>query len=337
MSSFSIDSRATLECLDCTGERQQNLHEQAERLRDAHFGKTVFIRGVVEVSNFCRENCSYCGMRRDNRTLTRYRLAVQKLIDFLLHERPHSITDINIQAGEDPIVVRETVVPLIRALHEHTSLGISVCLGTLSKQVYAELLEAGASFYVMKIETGDSSHYMQMQSPGTLTERLEAIRHLASTGWHVSSGFIAGLPRQTSAHILATMSMLQNLPLVGCSVSPFIPGSETPLEKEPEGSLELALNCLALMRIHSPQRFIPAVSAMELHSKDGYSRALRAGANLATINLTPVDVRSDYLLYRRDRCIMSEEHILTQIKRAGCKPSNIGISDHLRTDVDREN
>ncbi|MEO6845902.1 MAG: hypothetical protein ABI254_01495 [Chthoniobacterales bacterium] len=90
------------------------------------------------------------------------------------------------------------------------------------------------------------------------------------------------------------------------------------------------------MRIRSPQRFIPAVSAMELHSKDGYIRALRAGANLATINLTPADVRSDYLLYRRDRCIMSEEHILTQIKRVGCKPSHIGISDHLRTDVDRK-
>jgi biotin synthase len=268
-------------------------------------------------------------MRRDNRTLERYQLAAEKLIDYLLHDRPASITDLNIQAGEDPVVVRETVLPLVRALREHTGLGISVCLGTLPERVYAELRESGADYYVIKIETGDPVHYGRLQSPGNLSERLAAIRHLAATGWEVSSGFIAGLPGQTTAEILDTLGMLRELPLAGCSVSPFVPGPQTPLAEEPAGSLDLTLNCLALMRIDSPRRIIPAVSAMALRAEDGYVRALRAGANLATINCTPVDVRGDYVLYQTDRVIMTEELILTQIERAGCTPSRVGVSETL--------
>ncbi len=290
--------------------------------RERVFGLEVFVRGVVEVSNFCRQNCSYCGMRRDNRALERYRIEVDKLVELLVNQRPASITDINIQAGEDPVAVREIVLPLVRAIRAHTPLGVSVCLGTLSTREYEELHEAGASFYIIKLETGDAEHYREMHSPGRdLAKRLEAIRNLAATGWAVSSGLIAGLPGQTDAMLAATLDLLAGLPLAGNSVSPFIPGTETPLAHEAAAAPELTLNCVALMRLRNPERIIPAVSAMNLVGKGTYAQAIRAGANLATINLTPVEWRENYLLYTRDRFIMDEHRVLDAIGAAGCRPA----------------
>src|SRR5205814_9396770 len=196
---------------------------QAARSR---FGKTVFVRAVVEISNICRENCLYCGMRRSNRALKRYRAKHEQIADLLVHHRPKSVTDVNIQAGEDPVAVREVALPLIRTLRRETRLGISVCLGTLSPGLYAELKEAGATLYILKFEMASPARYAAMEAPGTLERRLQGIRHLASTGWFVSSGFIAGLPGETDEDLLASFALARDLPLDGCSVSPFIPGEE---------------------------------------------------------------------------------------------------------------
>src|SRR3954466_11707461 len=122
----------TSDLLRSQGEAQEALHSCAAKAASTQFGRQVFVRAVVEVSNFCRENCAYCGMRRDNRSLERFRAGADQLAGLLIHHRPASVTDVNIQAGEDPIAVREVVLPLIRALRRETPLGISVCLGTLS-------------------------------------------------------------------------------------------------------------------------------------------------------------------------------------------------------------
>jgi biotin synthase len=305
------------------------LHEQARAVREDVFGRRVFVRGVVEVSSYCRQNCHYCAMRRDNDLLKRYRLAADKLAELIIHHRPATITDIDIQAGEDPVAVREVVLPLVRELRRRTNLGITLCLGTLSPYEYDELREAGGDYYVIKIETGDASHYQSVNAPGTLGKRLTAIRYLAGTGWKVSSGFIVGLPRQTPAHVERTLDLLAELPLAGCSVSPFVAGGQTPFAGAPDGDIEPTLNCVARMRLAAPHWLIPAVSAMRLASDDGYVRAFHAGANLATINLTPRAVRADYPIYKRDRIIMDEERVLAAIAEAGCEPSHVGIAEHL--------
>jgi biotin synthase len=315
--------------LHSSGKAQTAFHDQAGSVRDAHFGKQIFVRGVVEVSNYCRQNCSYCGMRRDNKGLSRYRMSLDPLLDLILNHRPQSITDINIQAGEDPIVVREIVIPLIKEIRKHTNLGVSVCLGTLSNREYAEIKRAGVDFYILKLETGDEEHYRKVNAPGTLARRIEAIKHLATTGWKVSSGLIVGLPDQTEQHLLTTVEVLRNLPLAGWSVSPFIAGDQTPLKSSPNGELEKTLNCMVAMRLLSPDRIIPAVSAMGLVGQNGYTRAIRAGANLATINLTPPDIRENYLLYKRDRLIMNEQRVLKSIQEAGCSPSSISLTQYL--------
>jgi biotin synthase len=309
------------------------LHEQARVVRDEVFGRRIFVRGVVEVSSYCRQNCHYCAMRRDNGLLERYRLAADELAELIIHHRPAAITDIDIQAGEDPVAVREVVLPLVRELRRHTNLGITLCLGTLSPYEYDKLREAGGDYYVIKIETGDADHYQFIGAPGTLAKRVTAIRYLAGTGWKVSSGFIVGLPGQTLVQVEQTLDLLAELPLAGCSVSPFVAGEQTPFVGARYGDIDLTLDCVARMRLGAPHWIIPAVSAMRLVSEDGYVRAFNAGANLATINLTPRAVRADYPIYKRDRIIMDEERVLSAIEEAGCELSRVGIAEHLRKKI----
>lgn len=314
------------------GKEQAAFHERAARISARKFGRKVFLRGVVEISNFCRENCRYCGMRRDNRQLARHRGRVDQLAELLVHHRPPSLTDVNIQTGEDPVVIREAVIPLIRILRRETPLGVSVCLGTLDRALYAELQEAGATIYIIKFEMADAALYSAMEAPGTLAERLDHIRLLAAAGWHMSSGFIAGLPGQTDAQLLANFTLANVLPLEGCSVSPFIPGDETPLAGAPTAGIDLTLNCMAALRLMRPDWVIPAVSALNIADPGcGYRRGLRTGANLVTINLTPPELRDDYLLYKRDRFIMTEERILTAIAAEGLQPSKQSLAGFFQT------
>lgn len=310
------------------GEVQEAFHEMAAQTARTRFGREVFVRGVVEVSNYCRENCAYCGMRRDNRTLTRFRADYERLAELLIHHAPASMTDINIQAGEDPVAVREVALPLIQTLRRETTLGISVCLGSLNHSMYAELKEAGASIYIIKFEVADPKLYAELESPGKIDQRLANICHLAGTGWYVSSGFIAGLPGQLETDLLANFALATQLPLDGCSVSPFIPGEETPLAKAAAGNIDLALNCMAALRLMRPDWVIPSVSALNLAQPgSGYRRGLRTGANLVTINLTPADFRENYLLYKRDRFIMTEERILTAMAAENLEPSVQSLAD----------
>lgn len=314
--------------LGARGAAQATLHERAKHAAREYFGRRVFVRAVLEISNYCRENCRYCGMRRDNRRLTRFRARAEQLAELTLRNTPASVTDLNIQAGEDPVAARQVALPLIRALRRNTNLGLSVCLGTLDAELYSELRAAGASFYIMKFETADPGLYDTLDAPGTLPERLEHIRHLAASGWSVSSGFIAGLPGQSDESLAQNLALADELPLDGCSVSPFIPGDETPLAGTAAGNIDLTLNAMALLRLLRPEWIIPSVSALNLAQPgSGYSRGLKTGANLVTINLTPTEIRGDYLLYKRDRFIMTEERILEAIAAEGLEPSEQSLAE----------
>lgn len=317
--------------LHATGSAQAELHERAAETASRLFDKKVFVRAVVEISNVCRENCSYCGMRRDNRSLKRLRANPEQLAELILKHRPASVTDINLQAGEDPVAVREVALPLIEILRRETNLGISVCLGTLNPRLYADLQAAGATTYIIKFEIGSRDLYARMQAPGTYDERLETIRHLASSGWNVSSGFIAGLPTQTDDEMLENFRVAAELPIDGCSVSPFIPGDETVWATAPMPSIDLTLNSMASLRLMRPDWIIPAVSALNISEPgQGYRRGLRTGANLVTINMTPGEIRDDYLLYKRERIIMTEERILNAIQAENLTPSTESLADYYR-------
>lgn len=307
------------------------LEQRAGALRDELFGREVFVRGVIEVSNYCRQNCNYCGMRRDNRDLKRFRVELESLRDLVRHGLPDVITDLNIQTGEDTLGDREIVLPLIETIRqEKPNLGISVCLGTLDHKLYDQLRAAGASYYIIKLETGNREHYHAVQAPGNFDQRLAAIRYLAETGWSVSSGFILGLPGQTPEHIDESLELLGELPLAGASVSPFIAGEQTPFSNQPSGDFEKTIECIARLRLRNPSYIIPAISALNLVGENGYVRALKAGANLATINLTPATNRDDYLLYKRKRFIMHEQRVTDAIEQAGCSISTVSVAETMR-------
>lgn len=318
-----------------SGPAQSALHERAASARGRRFGNEVFVRAVVEVSNYCRENCAYCGMRRENRGLARYRASFEQLAELLIHHRPRSVTDVNIQAGEDPVAVSEIVLPLIDVLRRESPLGISVCLGTLKDSFYGELQSAGATIYIMKFECADKTRYGEIKAPGTLEERLRHIRMLARNGWKVSSGFIVGLPGQGVRELAANLRLANTLPLQGCSVSPFIPGEATPLAEASTANANWTLNCMAALRLMRPHWVIPAVSALNLAEKHGYRRGLRAGANLVTINLTPTNLRGDYVIYKRDRFIMTEDRVLSAIASEGLAASKRSLADHYRNGASR--
>lgn len=323
--------------LNASGTRQASLHESAAQATRDRFGRGIFVRAVVEVSNFCRENCAYCGMRRDNRALHRYRARHEQIAELLLRGLPAAVTDINIQSGEDPVVVRQVVLPLLATLQRETSLGISLCLGTLTPEIYDELQAAGASIYIMKFEAGNAARYEAIQAPGDLRERLRHIRMLAARGWFVSSGLIAGLPGQSIQDFQSDLELAQSLPLHGCSISPFIPGEETPLSSAPPGNADWTFNGIALLRLLRPDWVIPAISALNLVKGDGYRAGLRAGANLVTINMTPDGMRGDYVIYKRDRFIMTEERVLAAIAAEGLTPSRVGLADYYREQQTRRN
>jgi biotin synthase len=174
--------------------------------------------------------------------------------------------------------------------------------------------------------------YAAMESPGQFDQRIANICHLAKTGWRVSSGFIAGLPGQTTEDVLANFNLAAQLPLDGCSVSPFIPGEETPLANESMAGIDLTLNCMAALRLMRPDWVIPSVSALNIAGAGtGYRRGLRTGANLVTINLTPADFRENYLLYKRNRFIMTEERILNAVAAEGLEPSTQSLADFYGT------
>jgi biotin synthase len=269
-------------------------------------------------------------MRRENRSLHRFRARQEQIAELLVHHLPATVTDVNIQSGEDPVVVREVVLPLLEILQRETSLGVSLCLGTLTPALYDELQAAGASIYIMKFEAGDAARYEAVQAPGTLAERVRHIRMLAGSGWFVSSGFIAGLPGQSLGDLRADLELARSLPLHGCSVSPFIPGEDTPLAGEPQASADWTFNGIAALRRMRPDWVIPAVSAMNIVEGEGYRRALRAGANLVTINVTPDQMRQDYIIYKRDRFIMTEERVLAAIDAEGLTPSRQGLADYYQ-------
>lgn len=308
--------------LCASGEEQQELFRRAREIRDEHFPQGVCVRGVIETTNLCTCNCDYCPMRRDNLKMNEvYSLNEQEILGAVQQIRTCGIHTVFLQAGETPMTTGSLgeAIGKIRSLYDG-DVAIILNLGVKTVEEYAYLYEQGATGYILKFETSDSVNHERLRHE-SYEQRIEAIRHLLNIGYSVGTGMIIGLPGQTLDTIADDILLAQSLKVQMCSVSPFLPAPNTPLQSHPPGSIQMTLNAMAIMRLLSPDWLIPSVSALEKISTGGQVAGLRAGANVITVNYTPKKESDKYHIYGENRFVVTLGHALQTIEAAGLNAS----------------
>ncbi|WP_290055709.1 biotin synthase BioB [Amycolatopsis solani] len=300
------------------GPEQEEVFARARQAREESFGATVVLRGVIEVTNVCRVNCDYCPMRRDNtRGNDRYFMSADEILERAVRIKDAGIDIILLQGGETPreLAAVEEAVPRIKELFGGRA-EVLLNLGNMRKDQYARLREAGATSYILKHETSDPRLHRELRHE-SLDERLRCLRDLLDLGYKVGTGLISDLPGQSLDSVVDDIELAGELGVHMCSVSPFVPAPDTPLQLRLPGSVDLALNVLACLRISYPELLIPSVSALEKTSTGGQSRGLAAGANVMTVNFTGDSDRHRYLIYGKDRFVVKMQHVQELVRAAG--------------------
>jgi len=274
----------------------------ADRVRRRYVGDEIHLRGLIEFSNTCRQNCHYCGLRRDNAAVLRYRMEPDAILDLARKAHGYGYKTIVLQSGEDPYY---TVDKLRYIIGEIKKLGLAVTLsiGEKTCEEYRAYKEAGADRYLLRIETTDRSLYEALDPGMSFENRLRCLRDLKALGYEVGTGCLIGLPGQTLASLAADILFFREIDADMIGVGPFIPNPDTPLAHAPSGTLALALKIVALVRLLLPDTNIPATTAMETIDENGRIKALQSGANVVMPNVTEGDYRRLYALYPGKICV----------------------------------
>ena len=273
-----------------------DLWAEAARLRKEYWGRDVFLRGIVEFSNHCGQNCLYCGLRRENSDIERYCLDMETIFDAVRAVRDLGFGTVVLQAGEDAAGRPEDMAGLITRLKADLGLAVTLSLGERGREAYALWRKAGADRYLLKLETLDEDLYASLRPGRKLAERLRALKHLVELGYETGSGLIAGLPGESSASFQRGLEFLAGLDLDMVSISPFVPAPGTPLAQAPACGLPEILNAMARTRQLMPMAHIPVTSALGLRGDEVRLTALEVGDVLMP-SLTPENVRSNYAIY----------------------------------------
>ena len=282
-----------IELLQVTGNKQQDLFEQARNVRQSD---EVVLRGVIEITNYCQKNCNYCAMRAVNTNLERYRLTAEDILSIGKEIKQANASVIFLQGGQDPQydqVVAE-VIPDLKSL----GLEVLLCLGERPKETYTRFAQLGADSYILKFETSDPVLY-QETAYTSLAKRIQCLEWLREAGYKIGTGNIVGLPGQTMDRLAEDFLLSRELETDFVSASPFIPNQDTPFEGLPSGNFNLTLNLMAIYRLTMPSALIPSVSALEKLQPGGQLQGLNTGANILTINFTPENYRQQYSIYSK--------------------------------------
>ncbi len=293
------------------------LSQKALAIKENHFGHKLYTRGVLEISNHCFLNCHYCGMRKDNNSLPRYRMELKEILFHAHFMEETGVQSIMLQSGDDYHYPIYQLVDAIKTIKAETNLHVILCLGERKKSDLEKMWEAGANMYIMKLETLNPDLFSKLRPNTTFEKRLDLLKFLKNIGYETSSGFISGLPGQTIEELTEGISLLKELEVDNASVSPFIPNKDSPLKDSPPGNMDIALKILALMRIHLGKVNIPAVSAFSILEKDGQLRAFKAGANVLTINFSPERNQKNFLIYDQDRAIINLDRAKELLLKSG--------------------
>ena len=275
------------------------LAQRAANLRDRVYGKQVFIRGLIEFTNYCRNDCHYCGIRRSNRNCSRYRLTREQILDCCEAGYGLGFRTFVLQGGEDPWFNRERMTELIRAIKSRfPDCALTLSVGEKDRETYQEWFDAGADRYLLRHETADADHYASLHPKElSLENRMQCLRDLKDIGYQTGCGFMVGSPGQTPEMILKDLRFIQQLRPQMVGIGPFIPHKDTCYRDEPAGSAALTLRLLSMLRLMHPDVLLPATTALGTVLGDGRQQGMKHGCNVVMPNLSPADVREKYALY----------------------------------------
>lgn len=284
------------------------LAEYAVKTRREIYGNTVFVRGLIEIGNFCKNDCLYCGISRSNRNCARYRLTEEQILECADEGYSLGFRTFVLQGGEDAYFSDEVMCGIIRNIKTaHPDCAVTLSLGERSRDSYAALREAGADRYLLRHETANKAHYERLHPPEmSFDNRMRCLDDLRALGYRVGCGFMVGSPFQTARELAEDLKFIENFKPDMCGIGPFIPHHDTPFKDEPPGTLELTCFLLSIIRLIYPPVLLPATTALGTIAPDGRERGILSGANVVMPNLSPVSVRKKYELYDNKICAGEE-------------------------------
>ena len=275
------------------------LARQAELVRQQAYGNRVFIRGLIEFTNCCKNDCHYCGIRRGNRNCQRYRLSQEEILACCEAGYDLGFRTFVLQGGEDPWFTRQRMTELVKAIKAaHPDCALTLSVGEKDRDTYQEWFDAGADRYLLRHETVDPGLYSSLHPiEMSLANRMRCLQDLKDIGYQVGCGFMVGPPGQTPEMILEDLRFIQQFQPQMVGIGPFIPHQDTIYKDEAPGSAALTLRLLAILRLMLPTVLLPATTALGTVMGDGRQQGMRYGCNVVMPNLSPSDVRKKYALY----------------------------------------
>lgn len=271
----------------------------ARKISIQQFGKKIYFRGIIEFTNFCKNDCYYCGIRKSNHYCQRYRLEPEEILECCREGYENGFRTFVLQGGEDGWFDDERMCKIIKKIKEnYPDCAVTLSLGERSRESYERLKCAGADRYLLRHETADEEHYRKLHPERqTLKNRMRCLKDLKELGYQTGCGIMVGTPGQTPATLAEDMKFMERFEPEMIGIGPFIPHQETPLKDAPRGDVKLTLFVLALCRILFPKVLLPSTTALGTAEADGRKQGVLAGCNVVMPNLSPVSVRKNYMLY----------------------------------------
>lgn len=281
-------------------DRYVYLQEAARETTDSIYGRKIYVRGLIEISSYCKNNCLYCGIRRSNKSAERYRLDKDRILECCRKGSESGFRTFVLQGGEDPEQNDEWIAQLVKDIKtEFPDHAVTLSIGEKNYDTYKMFRQAGADRYLLRHETANAVHYSALHPKNmTLENRIGCLRSLKSLGFQTGAGIMVGSPYQTAECIADDMMLFEEIEPEMIGIGPFIPADGTPFSQHPAGSVSLTLLLISILRLRFPQVLLPATTALATAGEDGRIKGLMAGANVIMPNLSPQEVRSKYTLYR---------------------------------------
>ncbi|GAA0078189.1 [FeFe] hydrogenase H-cluster radical SAM maturase HydE [Clostridium sp. CTA-5] len=295
-----LDKKEILDLLK-NDDINEELFKAANTVHEKYLGNTVHLRGLIEFTNICKRNCMYCGLRKDNKNLKRYRLTKEEILEFAKKAVSYGYKTLVLQGGEDDFFTKERMVEIVKEIKK-LDVALTLSLGEKTYEEYKAFKEAGADRYLLRIETTDKKLYEDMDPLMSHEERLNCLKNLGELGYEVGSGVLVGLPNQTLESLADDILFFKKINADMIGIGPFIPNDDTPLKDCEGGKFTLALKVMAITRLLLPDINIPATTAMESLNKNGRLIALQSGANVVMPNVTEGEYRKLYALYPGKIC-----------------------------------